>query len=172
VDSGNTHGYFARIYRDGWVGSKSFADKKYGGRKQAVKAAWDWWELAEVRLPKIPEKPVLRTATVYEREEKRRAELWYFDVYTPPTENEDTWSTKFYFGPNSGRTREDAQAGANQLAEERNLFLRNTFRNDLADWEENRDLIMGKVLELWPEVKDLVQPPQAVETQPSTSSNR
>ena len=39
IDSGNTHGWFVRVYEHGKVRSKFFADKKNGGREIALEEA-------------------------------------------------------------------------------------------------------------------------------------
>jgi hypothetical protein len=41
IDSGNTHGWFVRVYRKGKTHSKFYSDLKYGGKGKALKLALD-----------------------------------------------------------------------------------------------------------------------------------
>jgi hypothetical protein len=44
IDSGSTHGWFVRVYREGETHSKMFSDGKYGGKRAAQKAAREYRE--------------------------------------------------------------------------------------------------------------------------------
>jgi len=77
VDSNNTHGWFARVYRAAWVGSRSFADRGYGGSAGAETAAKMWVKAADTQLPIIPSKPVRRIAKVHVREDPKSLNMKY-----------------------------------------------------------------------------------------------
>ena len=51
IDSGNTHGWFVRIYRKGKTISKFFSDGRYKGSELALEAAFGYKEKLETRYP-------------------------------------------------------------------------------------------------------------------------
>jgi len=154
VDSGSTHGWFARVYRAEWVGPRSFADAQYGGREKAEAAAWKWVRMADEQLPMIPPKPVLRKATITLRSEnKLQGVLHYWDVYLPPLDDETTWSQKFFF--HMLDEKEKQKAKADSIADERNQVLQKIHAGELAVWYMEHDRLMEQILSMWNEVKKL-----------------
>lgn len=169
--------YFARIYRDDWVGPKSFADSKYGGNEQAAKAANKWVTQAEARLPKIPPRPELRRATVTRQKEDRwQSPSYYYQVYLPIVDTK--WKQevptvgdynrqpyelqKLYFKDHD--EEQEQRTLAYDMAQARNEELQAAYKEALAAWYLERDKIMEEIQELWPDVKELVQPPEQVNT--------
>jgi hypothetical protein len=153
IDSGRTHGWFARVYRAEWVGSKSFADAQYGGREQAEAAASKWVRMADEQLPIIPPKPMLRKATINLRSEnKLQGTLYYWDVYLPTVGDETTWSQKLFF--QTLDEKEKQKAKADRIAKERNQILQKIYVDELAAWYVENDRLMDKVLSMWDEVKN------------------
>lgn len=57
IDSGSTHGWFVRGYRNGKTYSKLFSDLKCGGKKKAQTAAREYRDSLHEDLAKIPAKP-------------------------------------------------------------------------------------------------------------------
>lgn len=57
IDSGSTHGWFVRGYRNGKTYSKLFSDKKCGGKRKALWSAQEYREQLVSDLDKIPQKP-------------------------------------------------------------------------------------------------------------------
>jgi hypothetical protein len=57
IDSGSTHGWFVRGYRNGKTYSKLFSDKKCGGKNQAYAMAKEHRDKLLDDLSKIPQKP-------------------------------------------------------------------------------------------------------------------
>lgn len=57
IDSGSTHGWFVRGYRNGKTYSKLFSDLKCGGREQALELARDYRDKLHDDLQRIPTKP-------------------------------------------------------------------------------------------------------------------
>jgi len=56
IDSGSTHGYFVRTYKNGKVlAPKLFSDLKMGGKRKALRAAKDYREKMrrKYRLPAV-----------------------------------------------------------------------------------------------------------------------
>jgi hypothetical protein len=163
--------YFARVYRDDWVGPRSFADSKYGGNTQAAAAAQRWVTLAEAALPIIPAKPILKKATVHLRTDSDNPALKYYDVYLGTGRKEvNKWTRAFYFwdpaqlkifrnlkGTEKINFTVDTEAVAKEkayaLRDERNATLQAEFHEALIAWHLERDRIMEKILALWPEVK-------------------
>jgi len=173
VDSGNTHGFFARVYRAEWVGPRSFADRQYGGREEAEAAALEWVKIADTRLPVIPSKPVLMKATVHLRTDPKEPTRKYYDVYTPKLMgDETTWSTKFYFNSPAQRkmyrrisgveaidltTNEQAVARqqAYALKDETNARLQAKYKEALIIWYVEHDRIMQEIGAMWDEIKTM-----------------
>ena len=60
IDSGSTHGWFVRGYRNGKTFSRLFSDLKHGGRDQALEEARAFKADLISRLQKIPSKPRAR----------------------------------------------------------------------------------------------------------------
>lgn len=60
IDSGSTHGWFVRAYKNGKTYSKLFSDKKSGGRAKALEAAIEYRGALLRRLKEIPQKPRAR----------------------------------------------------------------------------------------------------------------
>jgi len=54
IDSGTTHGYFVRGYRNSKTYSKLFSDRKIGGKGKALKAAKLHRDAMHAKLAKIP----------------------------------------------------------------------------------------------------------------------
>ena len=57
IDSGSTHGYFVRGYRNGKTYSKLFSDLKCGGKRKAMQMARDYRDQLHEELEQIPAKP-------------------------------------------------------------------------------------------------------------------
>lgn len=60
IDSGSTHGWFVRGYRNGKTYSRLFSDLKCGGREEALEAARQFRESLYRKLDDIPETPRAR----------------------------------------------------------------------------------------------------------------
>jgi hypothetical protein len=56
IDSGSTHGWFVRAYKNGKTYSKLFSDGKWKGSEEALKAAHQYHGVLLDRLAKIPAK--------------------------------------------------------------------------------------------------------------------
>lgn len=63
IDSGSTHGWFVRVYRNGKTYSKLYSDKKYGGKEKALRYAEKAQELAQESIEQIPKKYTERMVT-------------------------------------------------------------------------------------------------------------
>ncbi len=57
IDSGSTHGWFVRGYKNGKTYSKLFSDLKCGGKRKAQAAARDYRDKLYEKLAQIPTKP-------------------------------------------------------------------------------------------------------------------
>ena len=57
IDSGSTHGWFVRGYRNGKTYSKLFSDLKCGGKRKAQNAARQYRDELYAELADIPQKP-------------------------------------------------------------------------------------------------------------------
>lgn len=57
IDSGSTHGWFVRGYRNGQTYSKLFSDKKWGGKGKALAKAKEYREELFEELKSMPSKP-------------------------------------------------------------------------------------------------------------------
>ncbi len=57
IDSGSTHGWFVRGYKNGKTYSKLFSDKKSGGKRKAQNLARQYRDELHERLAQIPSKP-------------------------------------------------------------------------------------------------------------------
>lgn len=57
IDSGSTHGWFVRGYKNGKTYSKLFSDRKCGGKRKALQAATDYRDELFEELESIPKKP-------------------------------------------------------------------------------------------------------------------
>ena len=57
IDSGATHGWFVRGYRNGKTYSKHFSDRKCGGKGKAQKLAKAYRDVLNAELKTIPKKP-------------------------------------------------------------------------------------------------------------------
>lgn len=62
IDSGSTHGWFVRGYRNGKTYSKLFSDLKCGGKRRALQMARNYRDELHNRLSQIPSKPRVRRA--------------------------------------------------------------------------------------------------------------
>ncbi len=60
IDSGSTHGWFVRGYRNGKTYSKLFSDRKCGGKAKAQNLAREYRDELTAELEKIPKKPRAR----------------------------------------------------------------------------------------------------------------
>lgn len=145
--------WFARVYRVEWIGSRSFADRNYGGREQAESAAWKWWKYADAVLPVIPSKPVRRRAKVHVYEDPESLDMKFFDAYLPPLAGEKTWSKKLYFNKRDPEEREAQREEANRLVEVRNRELDAIYASEMAKWQLAHAELMRKILKMWPNVK-------------------
>lgn len=56
IDSGSTHGWFVRGYRNGKTYSKLFSDRKCGGKTKAHKLAKEYRDDLSEKLESIPKK--------------------------------------------------------------------------------------------------------------------
>jgi hypothetical protein len=70
IDSGSTHGWFVRGYRNGKTYSKLFSDRKCGGKGKAQKAAKDYRDELNAELEQIPKKPRQRRVVVSDSRNK------------------------------------------------------------------------------------------------------
>jgi len=57
IDSGSTHGWFVRGYKNGKTYSKLFSDKKCGGKKKSLQEAKEFRDKLSKKLDKIPAAP-------------------------------------------------------------------------------------------------------------------
>ncbi len=57
IDSGSTHGWFVRGYKNGKTYSKLFSDRKCGGKRMALNAAREFRDQLFENLSRIPRKP-------------------------------------------------------------------------------------------------------------------
>ena len=57
IDSGSTHGWFVRGYRNGKIYSRLFSDRKSGGKTKALKLAQVFRDELNDKLESIPKKP-------------------------------------------------------------------------------------------------------------------
>lgn len=57
IDSGSTHGWFVRAYRNGKTFSKLFSDGKHGGREAAFDAASDYRDELHTEIRSLPREP-------------------------------------------------------------------------------------------------------------------
>ena len=64
IDSGSTHGWFVRGYRNGKTYSKLFSDRKCGGKAKALKLAKAHRDELNAELESIPKKPRQRRIVV------------------------------------------------------------------------------------------------------------
>lgn len=60
IDSGSTHGWFVRGYRNGTTYSKLFSDRKCGGKGKAQKLARDYRDELAEQIEAIPKRPRAR----------------------------------------------------------------------------------------------------------------
>lgn len=60
IDSGSTHGWFVRGYRNGKTYAKLFSDRKCGSQRKALAAARAWREDLYGELEQIPSEPRAR----------------------------------------------------------------------------------------------------------------
>lgn len=60
IDSGSTHGWFVRGYRNGKTFSRLFSDLKCGGKRKALGLAREYRDQLHADLAKIPQKPRAR----------------------------------------------------------------------------------------------------------------
>ena len=60
IDSGSTHGWFVRGYRNGKTWSRLFSDMKCGGRRKALEAALSFRDELHGKLDQIPTQPRAR----------------------------------------------------------------------------------------------------------------
>lgn len=57
IDSGSTHGWFVRGYRNGRTFSRLFSDMKSGGREESYKLAVEFRDKLYEKIEEIPKKP-------------------------------------------------------------------------------------------------------------------
>ena len=60
IDSGSTHGWFVRGYRNGRTYSKLFSDRKCGSKAKAQRMAQEYRDQLATELEQIPKKPRAR----------------------------------------------------------------------------------------------------------------
>lgn len=60
IDSGSTHGWFVRGYRNGKIYSKLFSDRKIGGKAKALTMAQAFRDKLNEKIESIPKKPSKR----------------------------------------------------------------------------------------------------------------
>ncbi|MGC9451002.1 MAG: AP2 domain-containing protein [Oceanipulchritudo sp.] len=60
IDSGSTHGWFVRGYRNGKTWSRLFSDMKCGGRRKALEAARGFRDELHQKLGEMPGRPRAR----------------------------------------------------------------------------------------------------------------
>ena len=147
------NGWFARVYRAKWVGPRSFADQKYGGRKLAEAAAWKWVAIAEERLPIIPPAPVLKEATVHLRSNSKRKNQSYFDVYLPSAIGKSWTTRKFYFRTDDKDSKKAQETIVRNLVVNHKLLLAEAHKKSMARWIRDHDRIMQEILKMWNEIK-------------------
>jgi hypothetical protein len=71
IDSGSTHGWFVRGYRNGKTWSRLFSDLKHGGREPALEEARAFKQRLQQRLEEIPLQP--RARRVVTRDARNRS---------------------------------------------------------------------------------------------------
>jgi hypothetical protein len=149
IDNSDTHGWFARVYRDNWVRGRMFSDGVWGGRYQAEGAAWSWVRHVDRLLPRIPRKPVLKIAKFTLRKDSKGR---YYDVYLPlPGRGVKPESRKFHFKKIERMELQAAKAHALVVA--RNVELVAAHRLSLAGWKRERDKTMIEILKMWTKIK-------------------
>ena len=57
IDSGSTHGWFVRGYRNGKTFSRLFSDRKCGGKRIALRMAREYRDQLHADLAAIPSQP-------------------------------------------------------------------------------------------------------------------
>lgn len=155
VDSKRTHGFYARVYRGAWVGLKSFADRRCGGRDVAERAAWSWQRRVDRCLPVIPRKPVLKVARFTLRKDKRGR---HYDVYLPlPGRGVKPESRQLRFKKIENMEKQARKA--RELVMTRNAQLVQAHRLSMAAWKRERDRIMQEILRMWPDAKKMKAKP-------------
>ena len=60
IDSGSTHGWFVRGYRNGKTFSRLFSDIKNGGREAALEKAREFRQQLQQKLEELPQEPRAR----------------------------------------------------------------------------------------------------------------
>ena len=63
IDSGSTHGYFVRAYRNGKTYAKLFSDRKSGGKGKAQRLAKAYRDELHAQLAEIPKQQRQRRTT-------------------------------------------------------------------------------------------------------------
>ena len=64
IDSGSTHGWFVRGYRNGQTYSRLFSDRKFGGSESALAEAMEYRDKLANHLEKVPRQPRARRLVV------------------------------------------------------------------------------------------------------------
>ena len=83
IDSGNTHGWYVRVHRQGVKYEKLFSDKKHGGKEKALKKALIHAEESVLRMDR--ENPKIITPRVYRMIKKSRGyEYEFYEVAWSP----------------------------------------------------------------------------------------
>lgn len=151
IDHDRTHGYFVRVYRDTWVGNRSFSDGVYGGEARALAAAEKWSSIVEAELPPIPERPVHRKASFRSRSDGARSGLRYYDVYLPEVEGKGFETHKLYFKnlDEQKRMRERAK----DMVDARNDELTTAFTRAMVEWTPERERLLSEIRQAFPELK-------------------
>lgn len=66
IDSGSTHGWFVRGYRNGRTYSRLFSDGKCGGGEAALEAALEFRDKLYAKLDDIPRQPRARRVVLHD----------------------------------------------------------------------------------------------------------
>src|SRR6266498_1796640 len=141
IDSDDTHGFLARVYRIGWSRGKMFSDSVYGGRDIAECTAWDWQKRVDKLLPVIPPKPKKKVAKFRLRKNMKGRD---YDVYLPMPGRGKPKQKSLHFS--DIKNMEARAAEAYQLVTQRNALLDASYRLAYAAWKKEHDRIMQKIL--------------------------
>lgn len=149
IDSDDTHGCFARVYRVGWSRGKMFSDSVCGGRAEAERNAWTWQKRVDAQLPKTPRKPVLKKATFRLRKGPGGR---YYDVYLPMPGRAKPKSLQLFC--NDLRNLERQGEKAYKLVKARNALLEASYRLAYAAWKREHARRIAQIEAMWKKVKE------------------
>lgn len=150
IDSKDTHGYFARVYRSQWSKGRMFSDAVWGGAEKAERAALTWQRKVDALLPVIPPKPILKVAKFKLR---KNGSGRYYDAYLPMPGKGKPKQTKLYF---SDINDMEKQAGiAYDLVTKQNAMLVSAHRLSMAAWKKECEKTLAYIDAIWSKVSEV-----------------